>query len=192
MSARTHQGKARPPSVALSQGTVRPPPVALSQGTVHPTYVALSQGTVRPPSGGKGATTSSPEVMIVGFLALAVLTCCSASGMESLGKFCITYLKQSADDAAVCQEKPNTYSIGVGDRAILSYLCCLGYFRDVTFSYMEFISTPLLLYIARLRSDDDLMNIARFVTRCSWRVAGSAPLTVDNFSFWRATGSCWW
>ncbi|XP_059147976.1 uncharacterized protein LOC131935545 [Physella acuta] len=126
-------------------------------------------------------------------LVLAALYVCSSTAASTAVayKFCYTILNQSKEDTARCYDKPQSYIIDGRDPAILTYLCCLGYFGDVSKNYIQYLADEFLVFIAGQQSDTTLPDIALFARMCA--DGRFRQLTVSDFMYWldrRTDTSC--
>lgn len=96
-------------------------------------------------------------------------------------------LRQLPRHISLCLRKVDSYRLS-GERPPIMLLCCLGYFRDVTTSYMHFLSPDFINFIAELTNQTHIINIANFVIMCK---NDTYVLTRADFMFWGANGKVW-
>ncbi|CAG5127392.1 unnamed protein product [Candidula unifasciata] len=100
-----------------------------------------------------------------------------------LQEFCHILL-QSKPDIIQCSEKPSSYNMK-GSKAALSYMCCLGYFKDVTNIYKQYLSSDFDQYLASMTSDKQMASIGNFVIMCKNE---TKTLNTTDFSYWCSNG----
>jgi len=111
-------------------------------------------------------------MMTVGAAAMLVGGALPVSGANTnteIEEFCKTTMNQSQTVTNECLMKPDNYELlNEGDRAIISYLCCMGYFcigrqgirKDVTV-YLGYADKSLQRLLLRVRSADSMRTIAK-------------------------------
>ncbi|GFR76858.1 hypothetical protein ElyMa_003953300 [Elysia marginata] len=105
---------------------------------------------------------------------------------ETIKRFCMSELGQSKFDTTHCLLKPSGYGIGGGkDPAVLTYMCCLGHFRDVTYNYMPYVSSDLVMMIVNSNSAVNLISAGTFISKCSRR---RVKVTRKDFDYWNRKG----
>uniref|UniRef100_A0A0B6YWZ8 Uncharacterized protein n=1 Tax=Arion vulgaris TaxID=1028688 RepID=A0A0B6YWZ8_9EUPU len=107
------------------------------------------------------------------------------SDLSIVKEYCEIILGQSQHDTSQCYEKPNSYMRDKSDKAIMIYLCCLGYFMDVSINYIPYLDEDFLVYLLELTNDRNLINIARFVVTCK---SEDYLLFKTDFLHWNQTG----
>lgn len=104
---------------------------------------------------------------------------------EIARRFCIDILRQSPLDTSHCLIKPKNWAIKSADPAVLTYLCCLGQFKDVTYNYMPYVSKDLSRLIAYSPNAGNLLSVGTFIRKCSAR---KVMVTKDDYDYWRQYG----
>ncbi|GFO30194.1 hypothetical protein PoB_005669900 [Plakobranchus ocellatus] len=130
-----------------------------------------------------------PVITVLSLLLLTVAPgLVSAQADEDIARrFCVDVLGQSKYDATQCFIKPKGFKISAGkDQAVLTYLCCLGLFNDVTHSYTPYMSKDLIMYVATSESASNLLSVGRFIRQCSKIAAGK--LTQNDYAYWQRLG----
>ncbi|KAK3801579.1 hypothetical protein RRG08_033798 [Elysia crispata] len=100
-------------------------------------------------------------------------------------RFCVNALGQSKYDATQCLLKPRGFNIGSRDPAVLTYLCCLGSFNDVTYNYVPYVAQGLIMTIVNSASASNLLRIGSFIGKCSRR---KVKVSLKDFNYWNRNG----
>lgn len=96
-----------------------------------------------------------------------------ASTQTEIENFCKKDMNQSDSVTQECMYKPNTYTLTrEGDKAVISYLCCLGYFcigrtgiREDVHVYLGYASPSVQRHLMRISSQTEMKKVAKTL-RC--------------------------
>ncbi|BFZ12003.1 hypothetical protein BsWGS_15042 [Bradybaena similaris] len=119
---------------------------------------------------------------------LAAVFGATSCGPESqiVHEFCHDILLQTTTDANQCLHKTDSYTItGKASKAALIYMCCLGYFKDVTHYYKKYLSSLFDQFLASMSTNKDVKNIGYFVMMCKNE---NRTLNPADFNFWCSNG----
>ncbi|RUS71212.1 hypothetical protein EGW08_021022 [Elysia chlorotica] len=124
---------------------------------------------------------------VVLLLATAAPGLFSALADETIARrFCVDALGQSRYDATQCLIKPQGFNIDNKDPAVLTYLCCLGTFNDVTYNYVPYVGRDLIMYVANSYSAANLLRVGSFIGKCSR--PRKTKVWLKDFNYWNRNG----
>ena len=101
-------------------------------------------------------------------------------------RFCMGTLGQSKGDTYNCLRKPQDFDIVGRDPAVLTYLCCLGSFRDVAINYIPYLEKDLITMVASADSAGNLVSVGSFIAKCTRGSGRKGKASKKDYLFWLA------
>ncbi|XP_005106339.1 uncharacterized protein LOC101852791 [Aplysia californica] len=103
-------------------------------------------------------------------------------------KFCILQMEQRSNDTDYCELKSANFEISGKDKAVLTYLCCMGYWPGVLHNYLMYADPDYQTYITYSKDPEMLKSIGRHLKECRLPLDQAPKLTAVDFLNWDGEG----